>query len=741
MGVPAAATSAAASAQQLQSFPVTAAPIEASHGIAAPAVPSPRIYPSARPIAPAHLRAAKARAARRLASSGTNSAAAPLLAPSRNAPIFNSSSWQGLVAADNSASNLGTPSDSTGSIGPNHYVEFVNSVVGVYDRYTLRKIASAQLDGFVGASGDAVFDPQIQYDPVSGHWFYLANDIDSSNDAFLAFGWSKTTDPTDLTNGPNGWCKLAVTDDIDSGGPAPPGSYFDDYPKLGHNDTTIVFGSNVFDNTTDSGPFLTARIWAFDKPSNFSTCSASGNFVGDPAGSPLAVGTVQVGTPVPANTTDSSATDIVTAAEDPTETPVGPKSNLSLISVGNSSTFTALGNLAVTSYDVPASVPQPGSGETLDSLDARLTQAVAHQDPDASNAEAVWTQHTVDSASGRSVVRWHELLPASCTSDPCAAATLRQQGTVSNASNFVFNGAISPTLAGNEAVIHYDVGSSTHLVQARAQSRVTATTLGQMTDEQRLATSAHADQDFSCSFDFPSEPCRWGDYAAASPDPNNGDVVWGTTMLNGPAPNPFPDDPAWTTRNFALSPLAFTGPVAAISASPSSVQVGSPVGFDASASSGTITDFRWDLNGDGVFETDTGTTPTVSHTYASAGTVNAAVLVIDDQSASDQSIAGITVNAPPVVAPPPAPAPPNTKLRKHPSKKTRKRTAKFTFGSDQAGTTFKCKLDRRAFKPCSSPKKYRGLKPGKHAFKVKAIGADGAVDQSPSTFKWKVLSS
>src|SRR5262249_26105058 len=37
---------------------------------------------------------------------------------------------------------------------------------------------------------------------------------------------------------------------------------------------------------------------------------------------------------------------------------------------------------------------------------------------------------------------------------------------------------------------------------------------------------------------------------------------------------------------------------------------------------------------------------------------------------------------------------PQTKLAKHPRKKTALRTAKFTFSSDQPGATFQCKLDK-----------------------------------------------
>jgi len=83
--------------------------------------------------------------------------------------------------------------------------------------------------------------------------------------------------------------------------------------------------------------------------------------------------------------------------------------------------------------------------------------------------------------------------------------------------------------------------------------------------------------------------------------------------------------------------------------------------------------------------------------------------------------------------------PPDTKIVKGPPKKTYKRTAKFKFTSTEAGSTFQCKLDRKPFKPCASPKKYKKLKPGKHVFKVRAIDKAGNVDPTPAKKKFTVL--
>jgi glucose/arabinose dehydrogenase len=83
--------------------------------------------------------------------------------------------------------------------------------------------------------------------------------------------------------------------------------------------------------------------------------------------------------------------------------------------------------------------------------------------------------------------------------------------------------------------------------------------------------------------------------------------------------------------------------------------------------------------------------------------------------------------------------PPQTRLRKHPPKRTRSRTAKFRFASSERGSTFRCKLDRRKFRPCRSRLVYRRLKPGRHVFRVFAVDRAGNRDPKPARFRWKVL--
>jgi hypothetical protein len=81
---------------------------------------------------------------------------------------------------------------------------------------------------------------------------------------------------------------------------------------------------------------------------------------------------------------------------------------------------------------------------------------------------------------------------------------------------------------------------------------------------------------------------------------------------------------------------------------------------------------------------------------------------------------------------------PDTRIAKHPKKRTFSKRAKFRFSSPDSTTTFRCRLDKKAVKPCTSPFKKKKLKYGKHVFRVWAVDAYGNVDPTPAKYRWKV---
>ena len=84
---------------------------------------------------------------------------------------------------------------------------------------------------------------------------------------------------------------------------------------------------------------------------------------------------------------------------------------------------------------------------------------------------------------------------------------------------------------------------------------------------------------------------------------------------------------------------------------------------------------------------------------------------------------------------PPDTTPPDTRIRRLVVKG---KSARIRFRSTEAGSRFRCKLDRRKARPCRSPKIYRNLRPGSHTVRISAIDAAANVDPTPATRTFRV---
>jgi YD repeat-containing protein len=87
-------------------------------------------------------------------------------------------------------------------------------------------------------------------------------------------------------------------------------------------------------------------------------------------------------------------------------------------------------------------------------------------------------------------------------------------------------------------------------------------------------------------------------------------------------------------------------PLASFSAAPNPAQAGQLVNFDGSTSAdpdGTIATYEWDLDGNGSYETNTGTTSSASTTFAAAGSYEVRLRVTDNAGNSGQTTRTVTV--------------------------------------------------------------------------------------------------
>ena len=153
----------------------------------------------------------KARLTRRAAGRETlTDPVSALLAPA----IVAGRSWQGI-----NNPNVAPP-DETSAVGTTRYIELVNVNFAIYNKTSNTPISTGSINSLVGAaSTDSVFDVQVLWDPTTSRFYYAADDVVSSSDNRLAFGFSKTASPSSAAD----WCKYSIGF----------GSVFPDYPKLG----------------------------------------------------------------------------------------------------------------------------------------------------------------------------------------------------------------------------------------------------------------------------------------------------------------------------------------------------------------------------------------------------------------------------------------------------------------------------------------------------------------------------
>jgi len=469
----------------------------------------------------------KAKAARANASAAL---AAPVF-PSKRAPST-VSSWQGLSDTDFA------PSDSTGAVGTQRFIQLVNSQFGIYDKGSTSPMASGSLNTLAGvSSADTLFDVQVIWDPSTKRFYYTMIDTASQTNNNLAFGFSKSASPSSGSS--SDWCRYSI--DF--------GSRFPDYPKLGDSQYFALIGVNLFTSTTSI--FLGSEALAIKKPGSGSGCPSS---LGVKSKSPLmSNGSTPAFTPVPANEIDTKANGWIAAVPSTL-----PSKKISLFKVkkknGKAKIQGTATQLKVNQYAAPPNAPQSGNSVKVDTLDGRLTQAVAATDPGHNDKFAVWTQHTVSGGAG-SKVGWYEIYP----SDP----KLIQSGSVSNSSKYVFDGAVSPNRAvngsdksgGKNMVLNFVTSSGSSFPSIKMVSKKKDS--GQSSPV-TVKNSPGPIAGFDCSDSNQGDPCRWGDYASATPDPKNSQRIWNVSEWasgNKPACTTAFNCPAtWRTQIFVASP-------------------------------------------------------------------------------------------------------------------------------------------------------------------------------------------
>ena len=106
---------------------------------------------------------------------------------------------------------------------------------------------------------------------------------------------------------------------------------------------------------------------------------------------------------------------------------------------------------------------------------------------------------------------------------------------------------------------------------------------------------------------------------------------------------------AETSRSLTVDPPppANQLPTAAFSVSPNPALTAQMVTFNGSASSdpdGSVASYSWDLDANGSFETDTGTVPSATSSYPTAGSVDVTLRITDNDGAASDTTRRLTVS-------------------------------------------------------------------------------------------------
>jgi hypothetical protein len=425
-------------------------------------------------------------------------------------------------------SNRVAPPDTTGDVGPNHYVQWVNLR---YSVYTLTRDASNQITGFnlvpgfpkqgsvvwqgfggrCGADNDG--DPIVQYDQLADRWV-LTQFAVSGTPYTQCVAVSTTPDPTGT------YFRYAYSYDRS----------FNDYPKMGVWPDAYYISYNMF----RSGHTFTGNtVCAFERDKMLIGVSARQACVNTTVSHSLEPADLEGTTLPPAGSPNLLMSMSSTAIQ---------FWRFSVNWAAGTGTLTGPTNVSgVAAYSRAcgggACIPQPGTSTQLDTLADRLMYRLSYRN--FGDHEALVINHSVTSGSGVGV-RWYELRNAAGQTFGSAAPVLFQQGTFAPTTAFRWMGSAAMDKTGGIA-IGYNISSSTITPSIRYAYRGPADPLGTLGNE----TIIHAGVGSQTG-----NLTRWGDYSTISVDPVDGCTMVFTTQFQ-PANGSF----NWSTyiHSFKLS--------------------------------------------------------------------------------------------------------------------------------------------------------------------------------------------
>jgi uncharacterized repeat protein (TIGR01451 family) len=490
-----------------------------------------------------------------------------------------SQNFEGVDIGDSSSDGvfIGAPPDTNGDVGPNHYVQTVNTAFAIWSKTGKQLVGPTPLNNiWKSAPNAAEFnctvqsrgDPVVQYDPMADRWlitqFNFPGVVAIAPPFDECVAVSQTPDPTGA---------YYLYDFTYSA------TIFNDYPHFGVWPDGYYVSYNQFDTATPNTDFKSGGACVFERakmlvgdPNARQVCfdestidpkDANGNYIyGGQLPTDLdgnGYGSSFTGAP-PAGEPNffMQFLDSTTAGQDKL---LEFKFKVDWTNPANSTFGGANGTpieIPVADFDsslcagVRSCLPQKDSPDGLDAIADRLMYRLAYRN--FGDHESIVANHTVNvgDAAKHAGVRWYEVR------SPNATPTVHQQGTFAPDAEHRWMGSVGMDGAGDIALGYSLTSTSRHPAIAYTARRA-GDPLGQMTLGEAPMFQGLGSQTATNS--------RWGDYSSMSVDPN-GCTFWFTTehYLGTDSFN-------WGTRVGAFTLPACGDPQLSLSSSASQIQV------------------------------------------------------------------------------------------------------------------------------------------------------------------------
>ncbi len=428
-----------------------------------------------------------------------------------------------------------TPPDTNGDVGPNHYVQSVNTKFAVYDKAGATLLAPALQSSalFAGLPAGSKCrttdsgDPVVMYDSMADRWLVSQFEV-SGTPGHQCIAISKTPDPT------GAYYAYEFVN---------PDSNFHDYPHYGVWPDGYYMTDNLFNAAGTA--FVGAGVFAFDRVKMLAGDPTAGfvyklepfdgtNNIGGQLPT-HAIGLIPPPAGLPNRIMQFLADEYGDAIDGIRTWEFVPN-----YATPASSTFTQKTDVALAAFDARGYTDgtirnyneQSGTTNGLDAINDRLMFRLSYRNLGSyATPTNSWTGNFTVNVSGvapttvpstyQSAIRWFELR----SSDNTSTMTVRDQGTQNaapgNGSTGVNNwmGSIAQDSQGNIA-LGFTQSSSTTFPSIVVAGRTNAAPSGTLNEGEATFFASTGSQT--------SGGNRWGDYSAMSIDPVDDCTFWYT---------------------------------------------------------------------------------------------------------------------------------------------------------------------------------------------------------------------